>query len=168
MALEALYETIESNALKAVLYHWAEARGLRAMPGWNDIRPSRIARQLPIVWAYVYDRETDTFTGRLAGDRIEAVFGKTFRQTPLADIFPESEYKDVFERAKRVVDGPAIFHGEGLVYRQLEKFGHGERLILPLAEDGRHGDGILGCTECDPMDRPHHGPVEQKEAWFLL
>jgi len=168
MALEALYDTIKSNSLKAVLYHWAEVKCWRQMPGWNDIRPSRVARQLPIIWAYTYDRATDTFTGRLAGDRIEAVFGKTFRQTPLEEIYPKSEYMDVFERAKRVIDEPAIYYSEGLVYRQLKNLWYGEHLIMPLADDGVHGDGILGCTECRSMDAPQDGSVSENEAWFPL
>ena len=138
------------------------------MPGWGDIQPSRIVRHLPIVWAYTYDRETDTFTGRLAGDRIEAVFGKTFRQTPLPEIFPKSQYQDIFDRAKRVVSEPAVNRGEGLVYQQLNKFGYGERVMLPLASDGVCADGILGCTEYVSVHGPYDGSLPQVEDWFTL
>ena len=168
MEIEALDAAIKSPALRSVVRHWAKARGAQPMPGWGDIRPSCIARQLPIIWAYTYDRVRDAFFGRLAGDRIEAIFGKTFRQTPLEDIFPKSEFQDVFERAKRVVCGPEIFYGKGLVYRQLNKYGHGERIMLPLADDGIHGDGILGCTEYQFVELPYNGSHQPTGEWFRV
>jgi len=168
MAFEALESTIRSPALRSVARHWAEARGSRRMPGWGDIRPSRIVRQLPIVWSYIYDRSSDTFTGRLAGDRIEEIFGKPFRQMPLSEIFPASEYQDVFQRAKRVVCEPALYRGEGLVFRQLNKFGYGERILLPLAADGASGDGILGCTEYHSIDGPYDEALPHADDWFAL
>ena len=136
------------------------------MPAWGDIRPSRLMGQLPMIWAYSYDRATDTFTGRLAGDRIERIFGKGFRQTPLTEIFPPSEYQDVFQRAKRVVGEPALLRGEGLVFKQLNKFGYGERIMLPLASDGVHADGILGCTEYHSFDGPYDASLPHSEEWF--
>ena len=168
MTIEALNAAIRSPALKSVARHWAEVRGSRRMPGWSDIRPSRVVRQLPIVWAYTYDRETDTFTARLAGDRIETIFGKAFRQTPLADIFPKSGFQDVFDRAKRVVSEPAVCRSEGLVLPQVNKFGYGERVMLPLASDGICADGILGCTEYRSTDGPYDDARPQTDEWFSL
>jgi hypothetical protein len=163
-----LHAAVKSPEVKAVARHWAEVKGSRQMPGWGDIQPSRITRQLPIIWAYSYDRATDTFTGRLAGDRIEAMFGKTFRHTPLADIFPPGEYQDVFERAKRVIDEPAVYRCEGLVFRQLNRFGYGERIILPLASDGVHADGILGCTEYQSVEGACDTSRPLSGEWFSL
>ncbi len=168
MPVEALCAGIKSPALKGVARHWAEARGGRLMPGWNDIRPSRIANHLPVVWAYSYDRASDSFTGRLAGDRIEAVFGKSFRQTPLSEIFPPGQYEDVFLRAKRVINEPAMCRGEGLVFKQLDRYGYGERIILPLASDGVHGDGLLGCTEYHSIECLYDPSVEHIDEWYSL
>jgi hypothetical protein len=166
VTIEALSAAIKSPNLRSVLRHWADARGTRRMPGWGAIRPSCIVHQLPIVWSYSYDRAADTFTARLAGDRIEEIFGRPFRQTPLSEIFPAREYDDVFQRARRVVCEPAFFRGEGLVFRQLHKFGYGERIMLPLAADGIHGDGILGCTEYHAIDGPYDETLPSTEQWF--
>jgi len=138
------------------------------MPGWGDIRPSRMAGQLPYIWVYSYDAAADSFTGRLAGDRIEAIFGKTLRRAPLAEVFPPSEYQDVFQRAKRVVTEPAAFWGEGMVFRQLHRFGYGERVMLPLADDGTHGDGILGCTTYSSIEGNPEAPLPEPEKWYAL
>lgn len=168
MAPEALLSALKSPALKHVFRHWAEVRGERLMPSWGDIRPSRIAQQLPIVWSYTYDPVSDTFTGRLAGDRIESAFGGSFRGTPLSKIFPPHRYEDAFQRAKRVISEPAVNRGEGVVFRQIDRFGHGERIILPLAADGIHPDGLLGCTEYSAYPGQYDESLPQIEEWFPL
>lgn len=164
--METLDRALKSHSLKEVFRHWREASGAKRLPGWNDLRPSRIARHLPIVWAYTYDPVSDIFTGRLAGDRIEAIFGMSFRNTPLAQIFPQSQYQDVFQRAKRVVSEPALHRGEGVVFRQLDKFGYGERLMMPLAADGAHPDGILGCTDYQTFMAGTPDDTRQVEQWY--
>lgn len=166
MQIEAFLDGIKSADVRAVARHWFEVRGSRRMPGWSDIRPSRIAAQLSFVWAYSYDAATDSFIGRLAGDRIEAIFGKSFRHTPLSEVFPPEQYEDVFRRAKRVIEEPAIFYGGGLVFHQLARYGTGERVILPLAGDGIRSDGLLGCTEYHAAESSV--PRPQTSAWFAL
>lgn len=168
MSVDALCAGLKSAALRSVARHWDEARDSRQMPGWSDIHPSRIAGQLPCIWSYTYDHTSDTFTGRLAGDRIEAIFGKSFRQTPLSEIFPPAQYGDIFQRAKRVISEPALNRAEGLVFKQLDRYGYGERIILPLAADGVHSDGLLGCTEYHSFDGLHDPSVMQIEEWFPL
>jgi hypothetical protein len=51
MDLTDFLDSISSPALKAVAAHWQEA-GATRIPSWNDIRPSAVAAQLPIIWAY--------------------------------------------------------------------------------------------------------------------
>lgn len=100
-----------------------------------------------MVWAYRYDRGSDSFTGRLAGEEIERLFGKTFRGRPMRELFPVLEFEEMFQRHKRVVSEPALFHGSGFVFRHLGREGIGERIIMPLADDGIQCDGILGTTK---------------------
>ena len=106
------------------------------MPAWQDIKPARIAAQLPIIWSYSYDQGTDEFTGRLAGDRIVQVF-----------------------------------HSAGPVYKQRDRFEHGERIVLPLGPGGLPGNGVLGATEyhrAQFVPGVEIEPVAQKEEWFSL
>jgi len=116
------------------------------MPAWGDIRPARIAAQLPIIWSYRYDPLSGDFVGRLAGDQITAIFGKSFRNLPLVDAHPAADYPWIHALCKRVVSEPAIHHYSGRVFMQLSRFGHGERIMLPLSTDGHVSDGILGAT----------------------
>ncbi len=168
MSFTDLFRAIESEPLKAIAQHWNEARGAKLLPAWHDIQPSHIAGQLKLIWVYKYDRATELFTGRLAGNVIEAVFGKSFRGTPMQELYPASDYDWLHGRAKRVVSEPALFRGDGKVFRHFERIGRGERIILPLADDGRQGDGILGATVYELNTGAAPPPARENESWFGL
>jgi hypothetical protein len=137
---------IAAPSLRDIANHWNTARGVKRMPGWRDIDPAAIAPHLGIVWAWRYDRESDSFTGRLAGDEITAAFGKDLRGKRMADFFAGWQYEAIFARHKRVVAEPAFAHGSGAVFIHAGRYGLGERIIMPLAADGISGDGIFGAT----------------------
>lgn len=165
---------IESPDLRAVALHWNQGRRQKMMPAWRDIDATEIRDQLRMVWAYKYDCSSDSFTGRLAGEEIERIFGRTFRGQPMRELFPASEFKEMFHRHKRVVSEPSLFHGSGFVFRHLGREGIGERIILPLAHDGIHCDGILGATKyiylaAELRERPSNiESVVEKEEFFPL
>lgn len=148
MSFETFESAIVSPALKAVARHWNAARGAQRMPGWGNIKPAAIVPHLPIVWAFKYDPETVIFTRRLVGDGIASLLGgKGIRGGDMAEGYPADQYPAVFARNKRVVTEPSLMHGRGAMFRHLDRYGTGERIMLPLAEDGEHGDGIFGATE---------------------
>jgi hypothetical protein len=168
MSFSDFYSTTLSTDLQNVASHWSQARGMRSMPAWHDLHPSQIAAQLPIMWVYRYERESDRFIGRLAGDQIERVFGRSFRGTPMAELYPEQDYSRLFERAKRVVCQPAFYRGEGMVFRHMDHYGRGERIMLPIAEDGTSGDGVLGATVYESLRGAPAEPAIETESWFAL
>ena len=53
---------------------------------------------------------------------------------------------------QRIVLEPAFIHGTGLIYSRVNRNFSGERIMMPLADDGAHGDGILGATVYRPLD----------------
>ncbi len=170
--LDTFLDSIASPALKAVASHWLAARGDRLMPSWQQIKPSQIAPHLPILWAYRYDRDTGQFTGRLAGDRITQGMGKSFRGVPLEKVHSGGALSWARERLMRGVGEPACYLSQGMLFRQAERIGRGERIGLPLADDGVHGDGILGASDHDyALLNPHYAPIEflnEGERWFSL
>ena len=169
MSFEAFETAIVSPALKSVARHWNEARGSRRMPGWNNIKPSAIAAQLSIVWAYKYDRASDSFTQRLAGTRITDIFGSSGRGLPMADIYPPKDFAVALARFKRVVSTRAFMRGNGVMFRHLDRYGSGERIMMPLAEDGLHVDGIFGATEyrvSGMQPTPEILTMGEIEVWF--
>lgn len=162
------YSAIESDALKHVAAHWHEARGQRRLPAWHDLQPSHMANQLKLIWVYKYDRQTELFTGRLAGNMIESVFGKSFRGTPMKELYPEHDYHRLHARAHRVVSEPALFRGQGKVFRHLSRIGNGERIILPLSDDGLHCDGIMGATIYEMAHNDTSRHTVENEYWYSL
>ena len=158
---------IDSPALRAVADHWQQARADKAMPGWSDISPSAIAAHLKQLWVFKYDPGSGDFTARLAGNRAMVRFGKSFRGTPLKELHSPSVFEQAQSYLTRIVAGPALARGTGKLYRIGDVTIEGERIALPLAADGRHGDGILGASDFTPIPVP--GSIEliyDQIEWF--
>lgn len=171
MSFEEFVSAIEADPLKRVAHFWNLARGARRMPGWRDLSPSKITSQLPIIWSWKYDPARDDFTGRLAGDAIETVFGKSFRGARMDEIFMPKQLPLVFARHRRVVSQPCFFRGCGVVFGHLDRYGVGERIIMPLSETGGACDGLLGATVYETDSGPAElaqADVGEIEEWFAL
>lgn len=172
MNFETYFRSITSPALQAVAAHWNAARGDRRMPSWQQLKPSRIAAQLPIIWAYKYDRHTQEFVGRLAGDRIARHYGKNFRGIKLEALHAPEVLPGIVANMRRVVEGPALYRCSGPLFRQGDRTGIGERIILPLAGDGVHGDGLIGASDYEyAIANPDYAPLEliaEGACWFAL
>lgn len=145
MDYEDLRRDISSPALLAVLAHWNQARGDKPMPRWSELRPSSIARQLNIVWAYKFDPVTKQFIGRLAGNRITEGFGKSFRGTRLEDLHPAEYLPRIYRHMLQVVETPAMYKSSGTLFRKGAVRGVGERIMLPLG--GATVDGVIGASD---------------------
>jgi hypothetical protein len=162
---------IRDPGLKEIAGHWNEARGARAMPSWANLRPARMAAYLSNVWSFRYDAAADDFYGRLVGERIGRHIGKDFRGLPLAEAYPAEAVGWARRIFKRVVSEPALYGHHGVMFKQMDRPGSGERIILPLSSDGRTADGLLGATLFENM---RTGPItlvepsESAERWFRL
>jgi hypothetical protein len=145
--LQSLQSAIQSTALKAVHAHWRDARKGRRIPAWRDIDATVIGKYLPLVWAWRFDAVQGVFIGRLAGEEIVAVLGTEIRGRPLQQCFPADAGQVVHDRYKAVIAKPALMHTTGHVHMATQRHGIGERLVMPLSDDGITGDGVLGVTE---------------------
>lgn len=165
-------DLIRSERLRAIAKHWDLARAPGRMPSFRGLRPSGIAPQLPIIWVYSYDRATQEFTGRLAGDRITHAFGKNFRGAKLKDLHPPELLDIIQDHMQRLVEGPMLYHSCGRLFRRGAREGVGERIMMPLADDGIHGDGLLGASDYDfPAPDVLRAPVEligENITWLPL
>jgi hypothetical protein len=139
--------SIASTDLKAIAQHWNSARGKNLIPRWTDIRPAAIARQLPIVWCYFYDPDQNEFIGRLGGEAITRVFGRSIKGAKLSELAPIIGPDNLALRLKRVLREPALFSAFGPMFAQGEQYGVGEQIIMPLASDGIVGDAVIGATD---------------------
>jgi hypothetical protein len=166
VSFAAFEESIESQSLKRVARHWRELCGSRIMPGWNDLRLMEIEKLMPVIWAYRYDHATDKFVGLAAGVNIEQIFGKSFAGTPMEQLYPSKDYPRLFARAKRVTCTPEFYRGVGMVFNHLDHSGNGERIMLPLATDGVHGDAVLGATVYEFFLGERVEKVPEMDSWF--
>lgn len=168
----AFRSRITSPALLAIADHWQEARGDALMPSWSQIRPSCIAPHLTQVWCFKYDRVADQFTARLAGNRITAGFNKSFRGTPLKELHPATTVEGIHAVLWRLVQEPCLHRSSGSLFRVENHVVEGERIALPLADDGHTGDGALGASEYAPVPSSYHGRqvdlLFDRTEWFPL
>jgi len=146
MSASEFLSAIQSPALRGIASHWNDARGAKRMPGWKDIDPAAIASHLDIVWSWKYDKEHDSFTGRLAGQTIIDALGGNLHGRRMQDFFSGKRFEGIFQRNRRIVTEPALVRETGHVFLLANRYGLGERIIMPLAADGIHGDGIFGAT----------------------
>lgn len=165
-------DQIESERLRAVALAWDQARAGATMPSFSALRPAAIAAQLPIIWVFAYDRTSRRFTGRLAGERIAQAFNKNFRGIALEDVHPPHLLDWIHAGMSRVVLEPCCYRSGGALFRKTGQTGIGERIMLPLADDGVHGDGVLGASDYElPGGNAVDGPIElisDDERWFSL
>jgi hypothetical protein len=138
------------------------------MPGWRDIRPSKLARQLPILWSYAYDAASGVFVGRLAGLRVEEKFTIPFKGSRMDELYTLAGYAKIAPLAKRSVGGPALCWSKGSIFTNKDYLTYGERIILPLSEDGVHPDGILGATEFAVIPIVTSGDLPENEDTLQL
>lgn len=146
MSFRDFHHSLISPDLQAIAAHWDAARGQKRMPAFRDIDPVALGRCLRYVWAWKYDRATGDFINRLAGEEIVRAFGKSPRGLKMTEFFAPEAYQAFLPWHRRVMEEPAFLHGAGKVYSRVDRNFTGERIMLPLSEDGESGDGIFGAT----------------------
>jgi hypothetical protein len=138
---------IKSTALREIAFHWLEARGYRRMPTWEDLSPVALKPHFALLWGYRYDPQIQDFIGRLPGQHITEWLGTDFWGKRLRDIHPPHVFLQAHQLMTRVITTPAACRMSGKLFTIGDKSISGERIALPLASDGIHGDGVLGASD---------------------
>lgn len=146
MPIDQLLEHLKEPSMQEIARFWDQARAGRRFPAWRDIDPVALAAHLPILWAWRWDAAQQTFIGRLAGEAILDAMGTGFRGGRLQDYFAGRNAETFMHRYRRVIGDPAIMANRGFVFSLIGGTGIGERIALPLSEDGVTADGIIGAT----------------------
>lgn len=139
------------------------------MPSWSDLSSSALSPHFALLWGFQYDAETDDFAGRLAGTHITEWFGANFWGARLKDIHPPPVFNDAHHFLSNVLKLPAAGRCSGRLFRVDDQVITGERIALPIAADGKNGDGILGASDYEYQ--PVAGVVElihENMEWFAL
>jgi hypothetical protein len=160
---------VRCGHLLDVLAWWQAARPVGGVPHRRAIDPRAFPRALPCVWLCDYDPGAGEFRYRLAGEDVNAVFGRPLKGLTLAAAFPSAAGVEAVRATLwRVIAEPAVGHAEGPVYAWLGRQRPGERLILPLLDDAGRRTAVLGATRYHPAASPpgqaYGGPAARTSA----
>jgi hypothetical protein len=137
-----------SDARLRSLYEYWHALGVKAggMPPIQAFDPLHLPKLLPNIWILEVAPDTRRFRMRLAGENINAIYGRNVGGQYFSDVFERSEIDLIVSRYTRALTEPAIFTATGAVYAAAGRLSQGERLSLPML--GRSGvtDTMLGAT----------------------
>ena len=136
----------KSDNLQSLYDYWNDKRGSRKAPARSDIDPLDFVKLLPCILMYDVLRDPLDFRMRLFGTRLVSVSDQDFTGKMLNQIFPNDvqatfrkELTDICETFEPSV---ACYDGKWMS----KDFVSYERLILPLSEDDKEVNILLGCV----------------------
>lgn len=144
--LDAISGRMRTQTLKVLLHHWRTIKGPLLMPSRRQIDPVELGAALPRIWLCDYEPEVDSFRYRLTGEKVAKRFGHKLSKHYLDDNTDPDYYPRVHRYYRNVVDLPAVLYIYGRLYAETENPMHGERILLPLSDDGRTVHSVIGAT----------------------
>jgi len=139
------------------------------MPSWADISLPILSPYFKLLWGFQYDPTTAQFSVRLAGDKFRKWTVPNYDGAELKDLALLANGGQLQQYLIEIISRPAAFRSSGHLFSTGEIVVTGERISLPLADDGKTGDGILGAS--DFVSPPLLGPVElvhENVTWCTL
>jgi hypothetical protein len=136
-----------------------------------------------MLWGFQFDPNTGDISGRLAGDKWDKWIGLDFQGGRLQDLLSRSSCEEghptklysgpMYQEAKqfltRIATTPLAVRTSGRLFTVEDYVVRGERIGLPMSEDGETGDGIFGASEYWPP--PLLGPFElihENLEWYTI
>ena len=137
-----------SREINDLLDTWRLARCGALVPLKQNFDPLAVPHLLPSLWLYRLDRGTDTFTCRLAGERINAAWGYSIAGHTSEDIFGVSDNAVIVSIWMAILETPLVHYGRGEVLSGNSLY-LAERLVLPLLDEAGEANFILGLSLYD-------------------
>ncbi|WP_027289004.1 PAS domain-containing protein [Rhodovibrio salinarum] len=159
---------IQSSALRAVARWWISAYTPDRLPSRREIDLDAIRHALPYVWLVEHVPDDESFRYRLSGEHVNVVFGFSLRGKRLCDIIEPHMLDTVRQRYLHVLNTPGVVYAVGRVYMRIGGYREGERLILPLSDDGVKATHLFGVTDYGGGRRENwEQPPEYMDERFL-
>lgn len=137
----------QSAALLELLDWWRNARGDAPLPPRAAVDPSRFPRALPYTWLCDWNPTARSARMRLVGDEVERLYERSLRGQWVDAGASEETRQRMLTIYRRVAEEPCLYYAYGQVYRLTPELeGNGERMILPLGDDGRQITHLIGIT----------------------
>lgn len=138
---------MKSPAMRHLAAYWFAKRGKRPMPAIADIDPIEIPSVLSHIWLCDYQPDSGRFRYRLAGDEINDFWGFNLRDKHLDEFVPAERLPTSTERLHMARELPAVVCNRICLSLTEEITRDGERIILPLSDDGKTVTSLLGATQ---------------------
>lgn len=134
------------------LRHWAERRRGLMMPK-QDIDPIALKSCLPNVWLHRYLPDRNEFLCVLAGEQVNAAWGGSIANKPLAEIMRPEQYDLTRTRYRQVMELPAIQVVRRTIVPSAAVAKDTDRLIVPVSDEAGRPVGVFGMTlyHFDPL-----------------
>lgn len=139
------FDHVGAPLLRDALRYWLNLCKDETPPAKTDFDPIEIPRTLEHAWLCYREPENGNFIYRLAGEQIQPAFKGRITGKYLHELTEGKALKRVAGYFNRTLDQPCITHVIGRVYSEIDKPAQGERLMLPLMEDGE-ARYIFGVT----------------------
>jgi hypothetical protein len=133
--------------LRSLYQCWRElAQAAGGLPPVQAFDPLRLPKVLQHIWIVEIEGATQRFRIRLAGESINAIYGRNIGGQYFRDVYDPADLDSIVARYTRCLTQPAIFRATGSVYAAAGRLTAGERLALPMLGRGGITDTLLGAT----------------------
>ena len=147
------------DRLKALYRYWCElGQAAGGLPSVQSLDPLQLPRMLSSMWIVEVAQDTHRFRMRLAGEDINAIYGRNVGGHYFADLFQPADLPTIVTRYTRALREPAVFHATGAVYAAAGRMVEGERLGLPMLGRSGISDTMLGATV-------YGGRIDRQTPW---
>ncbi len=134
--------------------YWNSLRDGSAVPSLSDFDPTEVPRHLPLIWLVGWDAEAGDYVYRVAGEMVLAAHQCPMRGVPLSQIYRSAVAATVRNRFNRICREANLYYAAGTIYSEPDRFGVGERLVLPMVGQDGSDMQVLGCTVSRVTRRP--------------
>ncbi|MEQ8603671.1 MAG: PAS domain-containing protein [Marivibrio sp.] len=166
------FQLLQDANIRRFAAYWDGLRGVRWAPARKEVDPLAIPWALPHVFIGDYEADSGQFRYRVAGREIEAVFERyrgssSLKGAALSDILPAEQAAVVARRWGPLATRGAIVYMRGWVYYSAGRAARGERILLPLSDDGTAVSGFLGYTQCRWSSMAEIAEAPHVDIWRL-
>ena len=147
--------------------YWDDLRQDADAPFLSDFDPIDVPGHLPLIWLAGWCDERQDYVYRVAGEAILAAHQCPMRGLTLTQIYRPSLAAVVRQRYDRICHDGCLYYAAGTIYTNIDRFGTGERVAMPMRDSDGRRSIVLGCTVSRVMRRPvddlDHDPTDDPE-----
>jgi len=130
--------------LQRMFDYWSSHRRNGALPSRTDIDPIDLPDLIPNFMMFEAIEDFTDFRIRLAGTKVEEVFGGAMKGLTLSGIAKRDSFSEVWQSFDRIIASREPEFRSDTLTNVDKRYVVFERLLCPLAADGKTVDHVLG------------------------